>query len=445
MREHRSLRLALLLVAACAAAPAAIADDRPSIVVTPGAARTYRAAIQRFADASNGSGPQRAERFREAVARALAYSNVFEVVPEKAFLGPEVTVSIERGPGIVCSDWSQIGADAFLEGEIRRDVSEFSVEFRVWDTARCVSLLRKRYRQAITADPSLLARRIADDVVEAFIGLRGVSSTEIAFVSTRGGNPEVYVMAADGSNPRAATANRSINNFPSWSPDGDAIVYTSYRYGNFPLLYLSTRGRGRPGPVLRSQNGKHPQYRGVFDPKGRYLAVVMSPDDSSEIFRVRPDGSGLKRLTRNRAIDISPTWSPDGSKLAFVSDRTGAPQVYVMDSDGSNVRRLTYQGSYNTNPQWSPDGEWIAYETRVGGQFDIWLIDPEGTVNVPLVTHPRSDEAPTWAPNGRKLAFSSTRRGRADIYVMEVGGENLLRLTEKGGDNTSPSWGPFPR
>ena len=57
-------------------------------------------------------------------------------------------------------------------------------------------------------------------------------------------------MNADGSNARAATANRSINTFPNWSPSGESILYTSYRYANRPLLFVSTRGRGKPGRVL---------------------------------------------------------------------------------------------------------------------------------------------------------------------------------------------------
>jgi TolB protein len=291
---------------------------------------------------------------------------------------------------------------------------------------------------------ALIAKRIADDVVEAFIGVRGVASTEIAFVSTRGGNREIYVMDADGANARPATANGSINNFPSWSPKGDSLVYTSYRSGQRPLLYISSRGRGRAGRMLERLDSGRPQYRGVFDPTGSRLAVVMSVSGAAEIFTAQPDGRRLRRLTSNRAIDVSPSWSPDGKRIAFVSDRTGSPQIYVMDADGGNARRLSFEGTYNTGPAWSPDGHWIAYESRLEGQFDIWLIDPEGSANVPLVSHPRSDESPTWAPNARKLAFSSTRRGREEIYVIDVGGGGLRRLTQNAGDNTSPAWGPFP-
>ena len=96
--------------------------------------------------------------------------------------------------------------------------------------------------------------------------MRGVASTELAFVSNRSGNAEIYVMGADGSNPRAATANGSINAFPSWSPEGDAIVYTSYRYKDRPLLYLSSRGRGRPGRLLGKLKGDFAEYRGVYAP-----------------------------------------------------------------------------------------------------------------------------------------------------------------------------------
>ena len=129
-----------------------------------------------------------------------------------------------------------------------------------------------------------------------------------------------------------------------------------------------------------------------------------------------------------------------------MSDRSGSPQIYVMRANGSGVRRITFNGSYNASPAWSPDGRWIAYEARVaGGQFDIWLVDPEGETNLPLVSHPRSDEGPSWSPDGRKLVFSSARRGSHDLYRVDVSGRNLRRITRGPGDDKSPSWGPYPR
>jgi TolB protein len=425
-------------------AAAGSAETRPPILVTDPTGRTYRAAVQRFAELGPGRDPARPARLREDLVRALEFSGLFTSIGTEAFLGPQETPSLD-GALPVCANWSQIGADALVEGETRASGADLAVEFRVADVARgCLSLARKVYRGA-ASDETRLARVIADDVVAAFTGTRGVSDTEIAFVSDRSGAKEIYVMEADGSNARRATRNRSINNFPDWSPDGRDIVYTSYREGARPALYLLTRGGNSPGRILRGFAGGAQLYRAVFDPEGERLAVVASHDGAAEIYVVGRGGRNPRRLTHDRSIDIGPAWSPDGRQLAFVSDRTGSPQIYVMSADGGGLRRLTYDGSYNTSPAWSPDGRWIAYETRANGQFDVWLIDPEGTVNVPLVTHPRSDESPSWSPDGRKLAFASTRRGRSDIYVVDVTGENLQRLTEGAGENTSPSWGPWRR
>jgi TolB protein len=412
--------------------------QRPTIVIRGGTGQHLRVALQRFA-----GGPG-AESFQGVLGDALEFSSVFKLIKPAAFLGPTQTRDLGAGRPIVCSDWSQIGSDAMVEGALRTEGVDFIAEFRVWDVAGCTRKLRKRFRQSASADPNILAKRIADDIVEVFTGVRGVSSTELAFVSKRSGNPEIYVMDADGAKQRAATANKSINNFPSWSSGGDSIVYTSYRNSGRPMLYLSTRGRGKPGRIL-SKLSAMPQYRAVFSPTGRDLAVVMSPNGSTEIYRVKPNGQSLQRLTKNRSIDISPSWSPDGKRLAFASDRTGSPQIYIMDADGSGVRRLTFDGNYNTGPVWSPDGLWIAYQNRVGGQFDIWLIDPDGSVNLPVITHPRDDESPTWSPDSRKLAFSSTRRGNSDIYVADATGKNIRRLTRASGNDTSPSWGPYPQ
>ncbi len=435
---------ALVALGAVGAAPTLSGEDRPAVVITPGEARLYRVALQRFADVSAVPDPKRAQRFRDAMAEALEFSSVFRVLDPSAYLAAEESQSLDEGPAVFCFDWTQIGADVLVEGQIAVERGELYVDLRIWDTARCTTLPSRLKRAPVTREAKL-AKRGADEVVLAFTGKRGVAGTELAFVSDRGGNTEVYVMDADGKNVRPATRNGSINTFPSWSPDGGSILYTSFKRKERPALYLATRDRGRAGRFLEKLDSGAPQYRGAFDPTAPRLALSMSVEGAPEIFTVLRNGRRLQRLTRHWAIDISPSWSPDGKQIAFVSDRSGSPQIYVMDDDGSNLRRLTYQGSYNTSPAWSPDGRWIAYETRLEAQFDIWLIDPAGTTNLPLVSHPRSDEQPSWAPNGRKLAFVSTRRGRPDIYVVDANGENLRRITHGEGRNTSPSWGPFPR
>jgi TolB protein len=440
----RATLCGISLALAIAAARGSAQEERAPVVIKPGEKQSFRIAVQRFADDPKRPDARMTEDFRAKVIKALEFSGVFQKIDDSAFLGPVTTPNGREDAQLECPNWSQIGADGLLEGEFSRSADGVGISFRVWDPTQCKRLMRRRYQQS-GANLDATARRLADDVVEAFLGVRGVSGTEIAFVSDRGGSKEIYVMNADGSNARAATANRSINNFPNWSPDGDAIIYTSYRYLRRPFLFLSSRGQGKPGRLLARLGDARAQYRGVFAPDHERLALVMSDGQQSHIYMVGLDGRNLRSLTSGRSIEVSPTFSPDGKRIAFVSDRTGAPQIYIMDVSGENVRRLTFDGAYNTDPVWSPDGLWIAYQTRVNGQFDIWLIDPEGVTNVPLETNPRSDESPSWAPNSRMIAFSSTRRGLADIYVIDRDGSNLRRITAAAGNNTSPSWGPYSR
>jgi TolB protein len=377
-----------------------------------------------------------------------------EVLAQGIFGGRAQTPSLEITPeestplalklGFDCDTWRQSGADALVQGELSRDGARLKAEMRIWDVARC----RELRTGSVVGDRDRLdtmGRRIADEIVEALTGLRGVSSTEIAFVSDRTGAREVYVMSADGRNQRPATRSDRLKLFPDWLPDGRAILYVSYD-GLQPGFFITSRSDEiRPGPILRRLLPGLPKYRGRFDPAGEELAMVASVDGAAEIFRVKRRGSEHRRLTSHPAIDISPSWSPDGREIVFCSDRTGSPQLYVMDRDGGNLRRLTYTGSYNASPVWSPDGRWIAYESRVRGQFDLWLIDPAGQVNFPIVQHPKSDEAPSWSPDGRQIVFSSQRRGPFDLYVVDWNGDNPRRLTGRAGQNLQPAWGPQVR
>jgi len=115
-----------------------------------------------------------------------------------------------------------------------------AVEYGVWDTARCVLLKRSVIERPPSQGPQL-ARRLADAIVEAFTGTRGASATELAFVSTRTGEREIFVMNADGSEPRPATRSRTIKAFPDWMPGGEGIVYTAYHDDAQPALYITAR------------------------------------------------------------------------------------------------------------------------------------------------------------------------------------------------------------
>ena len=434
------MRRVLLLIALVCSASAALAEDPFRV---GGAEGREKIAVQRFL-ARAPEAQTLASELHTGLGGGLEFSMLYDLTPEAAFLESTTSPSLASAPPVKCQNWKQIGADYLVQGMLDVTPEKVRVTYRVWDVVKCSAKVVSKQREARLENARRLGKSIADEIVGALTGVPGVADTEMAYVSSRIGSKEIFVMDANGEHQRAATHFGTISTFPTWDPDASGLVLTSYRYKNRPWLFALKRGGLPSGRLFTNSPDSTRFYRGVYDPSGTRLAIVGSVDGVSEIFTADTAGGGLKRLTRDRHIDVGPSWSPDGRRIAFVSDRTGAPQLYVMDADGANVRRLTFDGAYNTSPAWSPDGAWIAFETRVNGQFDIWKIKPEGGASIPVISHPRSDESPAWSPDGRLIAFSSTRYGRADVYVTNVIGETPRRVTNRG-DNTHPAWGPRRR
>ncbi len=399
-----------------------------------GSERAIPVAVQRFA--VDASGAAASEEFYQALVAGLDFSSVVVHVNPEAFVESKATRDFEA-PAVPCENWRAIGAEGLVQGELRVVQGKVQARYRVWDTSRCRLLGDAGFRERDRAELGLLARVVADDIVERFTGRRGVSSTQIAFVSDKGRrNKEIWVMEADGSGKRRVTNNGSINLFPAWSHDGKTLVYTSFK-GGLSELFLLYRG-SKPG--ARLINTKDEKYRGVWQGRDGKVAAVVSRQGNTDIYSVSSNGKAPQRLTESRAIETSPTFSPDGRRMAFVSDRSGNPQVWIKDLATGEEHRLTFSGVYNASPAWSPTGEWIAYAAQAGNNFDIYLINPEGTFTTPLVTHARSDEDPAWSPDGRKLAFSSNRRGRKEIFRVDIDGGNATLLTDDFGNSSNPSW-----
>jgi TolB protein len=392
-------------------------------------------AVQRFA----GSTGPIVDDFYGALVAGLEYSSVLVHVNPDAFVESRDTRDFEA-PGVPCENWKAVGAEGLVQGELHELQGKAQVRYRVWDTTRCRLLGDVAFRERDRSELVTLAHLVADDIVARFTGRRGVSSTEIAYVSDNGRhNKEIWVMSADGTNERRVTNNGSINLFPSWSPDAKTLVYTSFK-GGLSELYLLFRGT-RPGMKLIQTRDE--KFRGVWAPNDDTIAAVISRQGNTDIYTVSSEGKSPRRITEDRSIESSPSWSPDGKKMAFVSDRSGSPQIFVKDLSSGEERRLTYSGDYNASPAWSPTGEWIAYAAQAGNDFDIYLITPDGSYTQPLVTAPRSDEDPCWSPDGRKVAFSSNRRGRKEIYRVDVNGQNTVLLTDGTGNSTNPAWSPW--
>ncbi len=183
------------------------------------------------------------------------------------------------------------------------------------------------------------------------------------------------------------------------------------------------------------------------DRDGSRMAGRLTPDKSTgkEIYLSDYDGANPFRMTVNRSLNISPSWSPTGGFLAYTSYQSGEPDIYLANlGQVGRAPARPAQGTdriHNQMASWSPDGNRLAFVSNRSGRTDVWIVNRDGTGLQNLTNSPNqgvSNWAPTWSPSGTQIAFASDRAGQKQLYVMNVNGGGLDKLVDKEIDR--PTW-----
>jgi TolB protein len=269
------------------------------------------------------------------------------------------------------------------------------------------------------------------------------SNGKIAFESLRDGNLEIYTMDPDGSGQINISNNAAGDRFPSWSPDGSKITFSSNRddTGLFKseIFVMNEDGSGQ---TRLTSNPAFFDRDPSWSPDGSKITFVTLRDGNDEIYVMNADGSGQTRLTTNTANDQEPRWSPDGSKIAFSSLRDGNLEIYTMNADGSGQINISNNPSNDGHPGWSPDGTEIAFWSFRNGNLEIYTMNADGSGQTRLTTNTALDEDPDWSPDGTRIVFDSNRDGNNEIYVMNADGSGQTRLTTNTAFDSAASWQP---
>ena len=297
--------------------------------------------------------------------------------------------------------------------------------------------------------------------------------TRIAFVSTRTGGGDVYVLTLSTGDVSRVTYDDGNDQLTGWSRDGKSLYFFTNAHdlsGSMNDIYRVPADGGTPMPISADRYTN--EFFADESPDGRWLALDAhgiasgqwwrhgrSHIDEAQIWlrdlRAPDAPSSWRRVTGEGAKDLWPMWNSDGKTIFFVSDRSGAENIWRVSPDaGSSAAQVTH---FTDGRVLWPDAAARANAIVFERNFAIWKLDPESgnAAEVPItrlgapagpavdhvsLTNDFSDLA--LSPDGKKVAFAA----RGEIFAASAkDGGDAARVTATPAAESAPVWSPDSR
>lgn len=317
------------------------------------------------------------------------------------------------------------------------------------------------FAMATPAAVSLLAPRVAAQGAGRAVQSTASASPKyrVLFNHFQAPTMTLFVADADGKNERALLPTSGLEYSPRYSANGQWIVYTAEQNGLADIYRMHPDGSG----VQRLTDDPAFDDQGALSPDGRTLAFVSTRGGgTADIWLMDVASKTYRNLTKHHSGNFRPAWSPDGTWIAFTSDRDALPAtnpgrwehlqstgIYIVKPDGNGLRRLTRKDGVAGSPSWSADGKRILYyETDEVGAYmaknatsrtEIVSIDLSSGERTTYTASRETKLSPAWLSDGR---ISYIVRAADDTAGLRIWYPSLRIVTLIPGVVRDPSWSP---
>jgi TolB protein len=216
----------------------------------------------------------------------------------------------------------------------------------------------------------------------------------MAYVSFQNKKPILFVQNLTASRQPAPVANyRGSNSAPAWSPDGRQLAAVLTKDGSSQVYLMNADGTNPRRVTFSDAIDTEP----FFTPDGQSIYFTSDRGGSPQIYRMPASGGEPVRMTFEGDYNVSPRVSPDGKILAYISRVSGRFQLMVMDLDSKQVQTLT-DGPRDESPSFAPNGRIILYATDVDNRGVLAAVSSDGRFKQRLGIQAADVREPSWGP-----------------------------------------------
>lgn len=309
----------------------------------------------------------------------------------------------------------------------------------------------------------------------------------------------IYTFPITGGTAKPLTDGMGDDRQPHWNPDGQSIVFQSYKSGNYHIWRVQKDGKN----LQQLTTGPYDHREPFVSPDGKSIICSSDRNGNYDIWKLTLATGEMTAITTNTDHDYTPAYSPDGKSIAFASNRTEGAGIYLKLANGTEQLLVPTGKSVPNAPSWSADGKFISYQIATGSITALMSVEissgktvqlskigddvfpfraswlPDGsfiypsdgkvklqmpnekstkdipfqatlTVSTPIYKRKNYDfdgitsknvkgiRCPVVSPDGEKVIFVAL----GDIWLLTIGQAKPTKLTDDIYYETDPTWSP---
>lgn len=253
---------------------------------------------------------------------------------------------------------------------------------------------------------------------------------------------QIFYKHLDGTHLRRLSPGQGLTTCAYFHPSGQRVLWASTHldpatYGpppatggryvwdmhrSFDIFTSDLEGRN----IVRLTSTPGYDAEAAYSSDGERIVFTSERDGDYEIYTMAADGSDVRRVTRTKGYDGGPFFSPDNKRICFRGFRDPEnprhAQIYVIDADGENEEQLTFDQAVNWAPYFHPSGDYLVYSKSMGSHrnFSLFLVPAGGGDSIRITHADCADVLPVFSPDGTKLMWTSTRVGGiSQVFIAD--------------------------